>query len=180
MKIAIIAWGSLIWSPRTLEQQTAFKPTGPVLPIEFSRISNDGRLTLVIDEANGTPCQAYFCESQFENLDEAIENLRIREGNASLQHIGYTQLGRNTSISLPSGGRIEKWRQENGFDAAIWTALPASFPERGARVQFTVSNAMSYLDGLSGEIRKRSFEYIQKAPPEIDTPLRRAFKIINK
>jgi hypothetical protein len=44
MKIAIVGWGSLIWDPRDLHLATA------ILPIEFSRISDNGRLTLVVDE----------------------------------------------------------------------------------------------------------------------------------
>ena len=55
MKIAILGWGSLIWLPKDLKFDTnsGWKENGPVLPIEFARISKDGRLTLVITP-NGT------------------------------------------------------------------------------------------------------------------------------
>ena len=63
MKIAILAWGSLQWDPRTLQKVNKFELTGPALPIEFSRISGkEGtprRQTLVIDELNGTTCGTY-------------------------------------------------------------------------------------------------------------------------
>jgi hypothetical protein len=52
-RIAILGWGSLIWEPRELETIGGWQMGGPVLPIEFSRVSNDGRLTLVVDEKNG-------------------------------------------------------------------------------------------------------------------------------
>ena len=42
MKIAILAWGSLVWDLRTLAVDGDFQPTGPRLPIEFSRIPEMG------------------------------------------------------------------------------------------------------------------------------------------
>ena len=48
MKIAILGWGSLVWNPRNLSIiNSAWHPDGVLLPIEFARISRDGRLTLV-------------------------------------------------------------------------------------------------------------------------------------
>ena len=54
MKIAILGWGSLIWNPRILKVAGDWTLDGPTLPIEFSRISDNDRLTLVIDEMDGT------------------------------------------------------------------------------------------------------------------------------
>jgi hypothetical protein len=57
MKIAILAWGYLIWNQGDLAAANAFTPDGPQLPIEFSRVSNKDaaprRLTPVIDETIG-------------------------------------------------------------------------------------------------------------------------------
>ncbi|HOW68396.1 MAG TPA: hypothetical protein P5055_13320 [Candidatus Paceibacterota bacterium] len=53
MSIAILGWGSLIWNPRDLPITGDWQGDGPVLPIEFTRISDNGRLTLVIDERHG-------------------------------------------------------------------------------------------------------------------------------
>ena len=50
MRIAVIGWGSLLWSPRTLPLAGTWSSDGPVLPIEFARISVDGRLTLIIED----------------------------------------------------------------------------------------------------------------------------------
>jgi len=43
MKIAVLAWGSLVWDRRDLAVAGNFEPTGPRLPIEFCRVSGDGR-----------------------------------------------------------------------------------------------------------------------------------------
>lgn len=53
MKIAILGWGSLIWDKRNLRLAGEWQVGGPVLPIEFSRVSGYGRLTLVIDPLHG-------------------------------------------------------------------------------------------------------------------------------
>ncbi len=73
MEIAVIGWGSLIWCPGSLRIKTKWRSEGPDLPIEFARISSDGRLTLVIHRLAGTaPLLAI---SELETLTEARENL---------------------------------------------------------------------------------------------------------
>lgn len=73
MKIAILGWGSLIWDKRTLRLAGDWQTGGPVLPIEFSRVSGDGRLTLVIDPLHGVPVTTRFAPSAFTNLNDAIK-----------------------------------------------------------------------------------------------------------
>ena len=55
MKIAYLAWGSLLWDNDGLDLETKWKKTNIQLPLNFSRISDNkkGRLTLVIDKING-------------------------------------------------------------------------------------------------------------------------------
>jgi hypothetical protein len=69
LKSAVLAWGSLVWDPRDLQTAAEFVANGPLLPIEFCRISADGRLTLVIDETVGTVCTTYSAPSALESLD---------------------------------------------------------------------------------------------------------------
>ena len=45
VKFAVLGWGSLIWDPRELKIAAKFAPNGPLLPIEFCRVSKDGRFT---------------------------------------------------------------------------------------------------------------------------------------
>ena len=50
MIIAILGWGSLIWEPKELEfdRKIGWLENGPILPIEFARISNNKRLTSLL------------------------------------------------------------------------------------------------------------------------------------
>jgi len=87
-RIAILGWGSLIWCPRQLQYEGEWQQGGPVLPIEFSRISSDGRLTLVIDTQRGVDTPTRFVVSSHTDLKSAIENLRDRECTLE-RNIGY-------------------------------------------------------------------------------------------
>lgn len=94
MKIAILGWGSLIWDPRALKTiGKKWSDNGPTIKIEFSRISSDDRLTLVIDETNGSAVQTLFIISEFDDLAAGIENLRFREKTLT-EKIGYIVKGK--------------------------------------------------------------------------------------
>ena len=90
MKIGILAWGSLYWDLGSLKIIDEWKSDGVILPIEFSRISDKGkgRLTLVIDEINGSQIRTYWSTSSFNSLEKSIKNLRDREGTND-SNIGY-------------------------------------------------------------------------------------------
>ena len=184
MKIAVLGWGSLIWDKRELAIVGDWQAGGPVLPIEFSRISGDGRLTLVIDPQNGANVITLFTGSGFENLDDAIANLRDREGTSS-DRIGYVNLTSNTERDYSRRQHpeacnvIKSWAQTNDWQAVIWTALPSNFTEKFLR-SYTVGAAVAYVHKLPEDKRAKAFEYIQKAPEQIDTPFRREFQEIRK
>ena len=94
---AILAWGSLTWEPKDLNfiKEYGWQNDGPLLPIEFARISNKGRLTLVITE-NGTPVTTYFTIAPFfSKVEDVIMNLKLREG-CKLNDIGYYISATNT------------------------------------------------------------------------------------
>lgn len=188
MNITICAWGSLIWDPRTLRIGSPFTPTGPVLPVEFSRISGRDpgplRLTLVIDEDNGVPCRTHIATSGCSNLSEAIEDLRIREGMLSCQDVGVVLQAGNAPLSRAelrhprSVALLGRWLAGNSFDAVIWTALPSNFAARSEfGAAFTVPEALRHLGTLPQDSLEASLAYFRKAPAEIETPLRRAVRI---
>ena len=92
MKIAILGWGSLLWEQRAEfdKQHEAWQFDGPSLKLEFSRVSqtrNDA-LTLVLDINNGKSCQVAYALSKRKNPDDAICDLRCREGT-TLKNIGF-------------------------------------------------------------------------------------------
>lgn len=175
--IAVLAWGSLIWRPEQLMIAGGWSSGGPTLRIEFSRVSNNGRLTLVIDETNGVPVEAWFAKSTCSKLQDAIDNLREREGANSTLGIGFVDLLAN-QISDTAKQRhpeavqvIAAWIRKQGFDAAIWTAIGPRFPYG----PFSVESALAYLRGAQGEVRKKAFEYIRNAPKHVRTPVRERF-----
>src|SRR6185312_7302266 len=96
MKIVILGWGSLIWDPRELPREGTWIQQGPLLPIEFSRISSDARLTLVIDTSHGEKLPTRYVGSPRADISDAIADLRNREGTAT-KHIGFVDLKQNKS-----------------------------------------------------------------------------------
>jgi len=183
MRIAILAWGSLIWDPRGLPISGEWKCGGPMLPIEFSRITKNGKrakcLTLVIDEGRGANVPTRFALSTRTNLDTAIADLRIAEGiePEHKNRIGYVNLVRNTEREYArkqhphACDTIKTWAAEKGFDAVVWTALPSNFEEVDKH-PFSVEAAIDYLKNLTEPDKSRALEYLQKAPPEVETPVR--------
>src|SRR5665647_784287 len=85
MTITILGGGSLVWDTRSLQIDTTkgnkgWLADGRALPIEFARISNDGRLTLVIVPDKNEVIQTLYAFSKYQDLDEAILDLAVREG----------------------------------------------------------------------------------------------------
>jgi hypothetical protein len=176
MKIVFLGWGSLIWNSNGLSIKGDWQRGGPALPIEFSRISKDRRLTLVIDEVNGVDVITRYALSSRTDVKEAVEDLRIRECT-SQDFIGFLDLTERTTDSTRSliTKQIRDWAMEAGIDAVIWTALTPNFEQKTGK-QFSVDRAVTYLQGLSGADRENAFDYIRKAPEEVNTPLRKRFQ----
>jgi hypothetical protein len=180
MRIAIIGWGSLIWDARGLPIEKNWRKGGPRLPLEFSRVSRDGRLTLVVDYKNGAVVETYYALSARADLDHAVGDLAEREGTTT-KHIGLVDLSGRED---PVNGRLEQamtraqilsWLATTEFDAAVWTALESNFESKTGRA-FSVKNAIEYVEALAGFARERALDYFKNAPPEIDTPLRRKLR----
>jgi len=186
MRIAILGWGSLIWDRRDLPITGDWQRGGPVLPIEFSRISKSGEragcLTLVIDEQHGANVTTRFALSASTSLDTAIADLRTAE-RIKPEHkdrIGYVNLISNTERAYArqqhprSCDAIKAWAQAQQLDAVVWTALPSNF-EAEPKQPFSVEAAILYLKALAEPTKSRALEYLRRAPEEVVTPLRKAF-----
>ena len=190
MRIAVLAWGSLIWDRRELAVTDDFNPFGPLLPVEFCRASGVGRLTLVINEAFGVSCPTYFAVSACSDLNAAMENLWIREGSRDEAlpknvrthgRVGFVEVasGHCSAKAMErhpkSVAAIKVWAQSNGFDAAIWTALASNFDEPDKAAEpFSVEAAIRYLELLDAPRFSAALGYIRSAPPEVQTPVRAA------
>ena len=164
----------MIWCPRSLQvREDEWNRDGPFLPVEFARVSQDGRLTLVLYR-DACEVQALWTWSAFTDLERAIENLKVREGTGS-ERIGFVSLSNasHRCQAVPRVlDRIRDWAVEKGFDAVVWTDLPSNFEERTG-MALTEAHVIRYLRGLSDKVRNRAEIYIRKAPEQIATRIRR-------
>ena len=184
MKTAILCWGSLFWDPRNLQYIGPWKKTELAIPIEFSRVSKDGRLTLVIDFDHGVNTFVYAAESSFSNIDSTVENLRKREGTAIWQ-IGFYDAvteacshgnGKSDERNHKNIAKIVKhWLESDGveYDSAVWTALPSNFQDITG-LGFSEENAVNYISELEEEKVDSVINYITRAPELVVTPAREA------
>lgn len=176
--IAILGWGSLIWQPKELELDKEFgwKEDGPTLPIEFARISKDGRLTLVITE-NGTKVPVLYALSNHQSVEEAVLNLAVREGSGR-KSIGYYDKTKNElSSDVSIEQNILDWIKDKDIDAVIWTNLKENWDvknEKGEIIRvIQPNNRIEYLKELKGNASALAEEYIRRTPPQIQTHFRK-------
>jgi hypothetical protein len=175
-KIAIIGWGSLIWERRDDFEKCigTWEEDGPILPIEFSRISDsrNGALTLVIDPDNGSQVRTKYTLSKRKYPEDATCDLRTREGTV-MRYIGLIDLEKDIYRGHWSFviDKIKLWANEKQLRAVVWTDLPSNYTEKTQKV-FEPGNAIEYLKNLNDEGQKSAKEYIRKALSEVRTPLR--------
>lgn len=155
-----------------------FRPDGPDLPIEFSRVSVDGRVTLVID-SSADAIRTWWVPLDVGSLDEAVMGLGIREKIAPAMR--SAQVGRlcrhDPEPPAPSAivHTIADWLRKRPLDAVVWTALPPRGPDGGpGRPDFAC--LLGHLESLRGAARTRAEEYIRRAPGTVRTPHRRGFE----
>lgn len=188
MRIAVIGWGPLIWCPGCLRIKSRWHCDGPALPIEFARISSDGRLTLVIHPGpheQRTPEQrTYWALSEFDDLKAARKNLQDREDAKSLDDIpSLTSDGQEQGkIDREIAAQIRAWLSgRQNVQASVWTGLRSNWPQKSSGKQFMSQDAFAYLRELETEkgqtTANRAREYIRNAPPQIQTPLRRMMQV---
>ena len=176
MKIACLAWGSLVWDPRTLPRAGSFRDDGVRLPIEFSRVSLDGRVTLIIDPT-APQIRSLWAPLAVDSLDAAIEQLGRREGivpDRWSDWVGRHALGE----PVPEGPHfrdLDSWLGERSLDAVVWTALPGRQPG-GEETLPTLETLLAHLGSLSGEALSRAERYVRRTPRVVQTPRRARFE----
>lgn len=185
MKIGILVWGSLYWDPRNLNTTGEWFFDGPILPIEFSRISGGNRLTLVITPGFDN-VTTLFAISGFDRLSAAIENLKDREGAQNINNIGYINFQDNSSNVRLSNRLIlpilRYWNIDKKFEAIIWSDFSQRF-ETVTNTIFNLQNVIQFIERLSDAERIEALRYIRQAPEQINTRFRlriqERFKAIN-
>jgi len=178
MNIAVIGWGSLIWDMEILSPHVegAWQmQAGPLLPMEFSRISLKRKLGLVVclDTTVGVDCATHVIRSTRTDIEATVEDLRAREraplGRIGGVHRGGFQRGRRPEVIET----VRAWCEKEGWHGAVWTDLEPNF-EAHTKRGFTVEEGIRYLKTLGGESLEEAYTYIQNAPAQTATPLRAA------
>lgn len=174
MRIAILIWGSLYWDKRNLATTDEWFFDGPVLPIEFARISNGNRLTLVIKPYYDNVTTLYAI-STHDTLSAARENLRIREGSENANNIGFIDFTNNTQHVRQANVFIidilRQWNTEKKFDAIIWSDFAPRFSDV-IKHQFTLSNVIAFIENLPDAEKQSALLYIRNTHPQIVTRFR--------
>ena len=176
MRIVFLGWGSLIWRPDNLKVRGKWHKDGPCLPVEFARISGDGRLTLVL-YPNADKVQVLWVYAEVNSLEKAVENLHQREKTIQCR-IGFILIKENKSpcqVVPEIFNEIRDWAANKKLDAVVWTDLPSNFKEK-RRKEFNGNNVIEYLKILQDEKQQKAREYIEKAPLQIMTRMRRIIK----
>lgn len=148
---------------------------GPSLPVEFARISKNGRLTLVITPGSGE-VPVLWATLGSATLDRAISDLAVREEirDQNIKYsVGFWSPERQSNHD--EAERVGLWAADRGIDGVVWTALKPGRPPDG-RTPPTDAEALQHLRTLDEDARALAEEYIRRAPPQIRTAHREAFE----
>ncbi|ROH93284.1 hypothetical protein ED208_01805 [Stagnimonas aquatica] len=139
-RIACIAWGSLVWDPRTLPMIGQWYVDGPMLKVEYKRRSRDGRITLVLSE-DASLVQSLWVQMASETLPAAVRDLATREGiptGKMEELIGSWSKGDLSPKEIP---HLAMWAHRQGLDHVVWTNLPEKLPNGHSQGQPTPTQA---------------------------------------
>lgn len=157
MKIAYLAWGSLLWDYSLLKLKSQWLESSLQLPLNFSRISDKGkgRLTLVIDNETGKLNSIFISLTKITNLNKAINQLKQRE-KTKKSNIGYVNSSDNSFRSnILNKEQIQKIFElsiRNNLDAIIWTDIPPNFKEITGN-KINTQNALNYINSKKNKIK---------------------------
>jgi hypothetical protein len=183
VKIAILGWGSLLWDkrPEFDEQHEEWQFDGPSLKIEFSRVSKtrNGALTLVLDAKYGRECQVAYAFSKRKNPDDAICDVRSREGT-TLKNVGFhfTDNSRKQAREEEVLKTVQNWASDKKIDVVVWSDLESNFQEKSeCKKPFSIEAALCHIQALDSQGKaKEAAEYIRRTHAFVATPLREALQ----
>lgn len=174
MRIACLAWGSLVWKWEPLVLDGPWEADGPWLPIEFAREGDGGELaTALAPGVRDVP--TLWAPLATTNVDEARELLRRREKIPLDRPEGVGSVAADEAPSEPLARRIAAWAATQPVDAVVWTALPPR--SRGIEGRMpSVDEACAYLASLAPAVRAHAEHYVRCVPASLGTPYRTAFE----
>ncbi|MEM6661834.1 MAG: hypothetical protein AAF666_06615 [Pseudomonadota bacterium] len=178
--VAIIGWGSLIWDLELLAphvRQPWMHRAGPVLPMEFTRISPKrmGALAVCLDQTHGVTCDTCVIQSTRGDLMEAREDLARRERTPA-GNIGAVCTKTHFSAGRPQiAWLVMQWCMHSPYAGAVWTDIGPNFAQSQGE-EFSVAGGLAYLKSLKGESLDSAVRYIKLAPVSTDTHLRLALR----
>ena len=196
IRIAVIAWGSLIYDPRNLKLRTQWFPTGPSLPVEFCRVTttrdrNPVRLTLAL-LPGAELVRTYWAELDYPDIDTARRALAEAEGTTGqqrLQKIGlWSKDGRLEGRLDFVNQHIAKWAASEDLVGVVWTDLPPNLPKSGGGTYEEFEDSL--LDEAIAHFRRyendrtidpswfaAARDYVETAPTQTATRCRAALEL---
>jgi cation transport regulator ChaC len=170
MKVAIIAWGSLIWEPRNLKSIiTEWENANMTIPVEFTGVakSRKNALTLVIDFENGTEVPFFYTISKVGFYESIIELAKRENMGNNIRNIGFVDFNKNIihTRDKRTAEIFLNFAKEKNFDYVIWTDLEPKF-KIISKKEFNFKNALDYLQNLKYNAKQEAIKYIENSPIE--------------
>jgi len=168
--IACLGWGSLVWDPRELPVEDCWHEDGPMLRADFLRMSDNRRMTLVLDPS-APRVRSLWSVMTIDDVQEARVALAHREG--SFRKSNPTHGTQSWTRGDPTPALIDElplWCEQHRIDHVIWTAIGSRF--KGVDRTPSADEVVAHLRGLDGDVRKEAETYIRRAPAQVMTPLR--------
>lgn len=173
LAIGCLGWGSLVWDPRELPIRGRWFDDGPLLPIEFARVSGNERVTLVICKVDYR-VRVLWALMDAADLGTAKRDLAAREGVEDShidRSIGYWEAATQKSHGA-AAREIAEWALTKRLDAVVWTSLETGLKDKRGMLP-SIEEILDHLRRLPHAQGQLAEEYIRKAPPQIDTEYRR-------
>ncbi len=179
MRVAVLGWGSLVWKPEPMKLKDRWHFDGPMLPVEFARISrnsstNQDRL-IIVPYQGSKLIPVLWATAAHDNIDAAARNLCGRLG-CEQKEVGFVNVhtkGFRSSAVPKFHEDIGWWAAKKGIEGVVWADLPANFYEKTGGI-LTEYNVFDFLRKQEKKGNHEAKEYFQKAPKQIKTRIRDA------
>ena len=152
-----------------------WRDDGPSLPLEFARVSADGRVTLVVCR-NAVVSRSFWNLLATTDLKKAKRMLADREGISetgmkySIAYWSKTERSKHWEASA-----VGDWAISEGISSVVWTGLKSGFPDARGIVP-TYDKLLQHLEALEVEACERARLYIRNTPAQIKTSYRPRFE----